>query len=365
MKGGTPDTPEDSFSAYWRWQIGGWGLLFVTRVLAEWRILSLPPLNAIVSEVFLAILLICVTHLIRIYSKRLQWLQLIPRAFLARVFLSGIFLAIFITIAQVAFDLFLQRFEIGLRQTPYASLGPWVLMSFANALALLWLWMGGYFGFVIMRQRQHVVGEDARLRAALRTAELSLLKSQLNPHFLFNALNTVRALIVESPERAQLAVTQLARTLRYSLNSARDEIVDLKTELEIVEDYLGIETLRLAERLTIVKEIAEDTMQARIPIMLLQTLVENAVKHGISQLPGGGTLRVAAHMESNTLVIEVSNDRPLIKSGSVPSDRVGLANASERLRLMVGPSASLTLDLKQAQRASATVRIPQAESTRT
>jgi two-component system sensor histidine kinase AlgZ len=206
-----------------------------------------------------------------------------------------------------------------------------------------------------------VVAEEARLRAALRTAELSLLKSQLNPHFLFNALNTVRALIVESPERAQLAVTQLARTLRYSLNSARDEIVDLETELEIVEDYLGIETLRLAERLTIVKDVAANTLQSRIPIMLLQTLVENAVKHGISQLPEGGTLRMAAHMDGNTLVIEVSNDRPFIKSGSIPSDRVGLANASERLRLMVGPSASLALDLKQAQRARATVRIPQSE----
>jgi hypothetical protein len=355
------DPSDYNAGAYWRWQIGGWGLLFVTRVLAEWRILSLPPLNAVVGETFLAVLLICATHLVRVYAKRLQWLQLIPRALVARIFLSGIFFAIFITIAQLAFDVLLQRFEMGLRTTAYESLGPWALISFVNALGLLWLWMGGYFGFVIMRQRQHVVGEDARLRAALRTAELGLLKSQLNPHFLFNALNTVRALIVESPERAQLAVTQLARTLRYSLNSARDEIVDLKTELEIVEDYLGIETLRLAERLTIVKQIAPDALQARIPIMLLQTLVENAVKHGISQLPGGGTLRVAAFMEGNILVIEVSNDRPLIKSGSIPSDRVGLANASERLRLMVGPSASLTLDLKQAQRASAIVRIPQTE----
>jgi LytS/YehU family sensor histidine kinase len=337
-------------------------LLFVSRVLAEWRILSLPPAYVFATEAFLSVLLITLTHLVRLQSKRAQWLQLIPRALIARVFLSGFFLAILITAAQLGFDLALHELQLGPRMTVPNAIGPRALASFANAAGLLWLWMGGYFGLVIMRQRQHVAGEEARLRAALRTAELSLLKSQLNPHFLFNALNTVRALIVESPERAQLAVTQLARTLRYSLNSARDEIVDLETELEIVEDYLGIETLRLAERLTIVKDVAANTMQARIPIMLLQTLVENAVKHGISQLPQGGTLRVAAHMEDSTLVIEVSNDRPLIKSGSVPSDRVGLANASERLRLMVGPSASLTLDLKQAQRARAIVRIPQTEA---
>ncbi len=355
---------EQNATGYWRWQIGGWGLLFISRVLAEWRILSLPALNVVVSEGFLVILLVSLTHLVRLQSKREQWLLLIPRALVARVFLTGFFLAILVTVAQLGFDVVLQEFGIGLRQTTSASIAPWALASFANAMGVLWLWMGGYFGLVIMRQRQQVVAEEARLRAALRTAELSLLKSQLNPHFLFNALNTVRALISESPERAQLAVTQLARTLRYSLNSARDEIVDLETELEIVEDYLGIETLRLAERLTIVKEVAANTLQARIPIMLLQTLVENAVKHGISQLPGGGTLTVAAHMDATTLVIEVSNDRPLIKSGSIPSDRVGLANASERLRLMIGPAASLALDLSHPQKARAIVRIPQSVATR-
>jgi Histidine kinase len=365
MNHSLPDTQEDTSKTYWRWQFGGWGMLFLCRFLAEWRILSWPPLNAIVNEACLALFFLSATHFLRVYSKRKQWIQLIPRALVARVFLGGILLALAITFAQVGLDVLLQEFEFDLRRPARVSLGLWMLTSFANALGLLWLWMSGYFGVVLMRQRQHVAAEDARLRAALRTAELGLLKSQLNPHFLFNALNTVRALIVESPERAQLAVTQLARTLRYSLNSARDEIVELKTELEIVDDYLGIETLRLAERLTIVMEIASDTLQSRIPIMLLQTLVENAVKHGISQLPQGGVLRIAAHMDTNVLIIEVNNDRPLIKSGSIPSDRVGLANASERLRLMVGPSASLALDLSQAQRARATVRIPQSEPVRT
>jgi LytS/YehU family sensor histidine kinase len=233
------------------------------------------------------------------------------------------------------------------------------LSTFVSSVGYLWLWTAGYFGFELIRQRQMVIAEEARLRASLRTAELTLLKSQLNPHFLFNALNTVRALIAESPQRAEKAVTQLARTLRYSLNSSRDELVSLSHELEIVDDYLGIEELRLAERLTVAMDIAHEALQAQIPIMLLQTLVENAVKHGISQLPQGGILRVTARMDSGSLIIEVTNDRPLIKSGSIPSDRVGLANAHERLRLMIGPTATLALDLSAPQTAKATVRIPQ------
>jgi len=356
------DDPDESATDYWRWQIGSWAALFMSQFFVSWRIWSVAPFDAFINNSLLMIAFVGATHALRAYSKHQQWVQLSARALFARLFLSGFVLSTLVTVAHACLDLALSRFDINLRQPSQASFELSTVSIFLNAQVFFYLWIAGYFGISIMRQRQHVVAEEARLRAALRTAELGLLKSQLNPHFLFNALNTVRALISESPERAQLAVTQLARTLRYSLNSARDEIVDLETELEIVEDYLGIETLRLAERLTIVKEIAPNTLQARIPIMLLQTLVENAVKHGISQLPAGGTLTVAAHMDSNILVIEVANDRPLIKSGSIPSDRVGLANASERLRLMIGPAASLALDLSHAQRAKATVRIPQAET---
>jgi LytS/YehU family sensor histidine kinase len=352
--------PENASGPYWLWQLGYWGVLFVIQFLILWRMNAAAPVNALILIGTLTIELFVASHWLRAYSNRKSWLTLPPRALVLRLVLAGALLAAFITALDAALVIYLRNEGfVLLPQTLRDSLMLTWLSTFVSAVGYLWLWTAGYFGFEIIRQRQRVIAEEARLRASLRTAELNLLKSQLNPHFLFNALNTVRALIAESPQRAEKAVTQLARTIRYSLNSSRDELVTLANELEIVDDYLGIEELRLAERLTLTRDIAAEALRANIPIMLLQTLVENAVKHGISQLPQGGTLHISARMDADTLIIEVTNDRPLIKMGSVPSDRVGLANAHERLRLMIGPTATLALDLSAPQSAKATVRIPQ------
>jgi sensor histidine kinase YesM len=343
---------------YWLCQIAGWGVTVGFNGWANWRVTSIPLNASVANAITQMVLYIGATHALRAYSKKHHWTLLGARTLLMMLLMSSVVLAIAVVAANVSIDAVLSSFGLEFLP-PRTTLGLSVALLFAQAQLFLLLWMAFYFSFALLQQRQTASGEEARLRASLRTAELSLLKSQLNPHFLFNALNTVRALISESPQRAELAVTQLARTLRYALNSSRDELVSVQNELTIVEDYLGIETLRMAERLKIVKEIAANSSAAQIPIMLLQTLVENAVKHGISQLPQGGLLKIATKMEDGTLVIEVQNDRPLIKSTSIPSDRVGLANANERLRLMIGPGASLKLDLSHPERAIATVRIPQ------
>jgi hypothetical protein len=353
---------EDTTRVYWLCQIGGWGAFCGFQAWTAVRTQQIPLAIALADYGIFMALMIAATHWLRRYSKRHRWTLLPMPELIKHILLSGFLLSIAVIAVGVSIGALLRLFGINLTlavdQPRLLAIG----VAAINTQVFMLFWLALYFGFSVIRQRQNTRAEEARLRASLRTAELNLLKSQLNPHFLFNALNTVRALINESPQRAELAVTQLARTLRYSLNSARDELVSLENELAIVSDYLGIETLRLAERLSIVKDIAADTLHAQLPIMLLQTLVENAVKHGISQLPRGGTLRIAAHMEAAVLVIEVINDRPLVKSGSIPSDRVGLSNASERLRLMIGPTATLALDLSQPQIARATVRIPQPTS---
>jgi hypothetical protein len=347
-----PEIP-DSERGYWAAQAAGWGLLFLVQ-LFDARFANWPWERALVELAICTVLLVLATHVVRNYAHRQDWTAKGIKFVIGRCVAASIAIAVLVVAALAPWEIVFY----GDRRLFSTWNGA---MLAINLAVVLLVWHALYFSAVLLRQHRNAGAEEARLRAALRTAELSLLKSQLNPHFLFNALNTVRALIAESPDRAELAVTQLARTLRYSLNSSRDELVTLEHELGIVRDYLGIETLRLAERLTIVQHVDAEALRAEIPIMLLQTLVENAVKHGISQLPGGGTLRISAHMEGRILVIEVSNDRPLVKMGSIPSDRVGLANANERLRLMIGPSATLKLNLEHPERAVATVRIPQLE----
>jgi two-component system sensor histidine kinase AlgZ len=193
---------------------------------------------------------------------------------------------------------------------------------------------------------------------SLQQAELRLLKSQLNPHFLFNALNTVRSLIAYDPSRAQDAVTRLASTLRYTLNSSQDELVTLSQELEIVKDYLELESMRFEERLTVEIDVPAEAREVCIPVMLLQAVVENAIKHGIAELPLGGTLGIRAVLRDDALLITVENPTPPTLSRAAHKG-VGLRNSAERLRLLFGTRAGLELDLSHPDLAITLIRIPQ------
>ena len=235
------------------------------------------------------------------------------------------------------------------------------LILVLNVTALFIVWAVLYLTITALRDQRSAALRQSELARALQFAELRLLKSQLNPHFLFNSLNSVRALIADDPAGAQKAVTQLARTLRYTLTAGREELVTLARELEIVEDYLALESLRFGERLRIERDLAPEAMAVRVPVMLLQTVVENAIKHGIAELPAGGNLRIVAALRSGTLHIDVENTRPEKTASVVRSEGegVGLDNAAERLRLLFGAQANLDLDLSRVEVAVARIRIPE------
>ncbi|MEW6734448.1 MAG: histidine kinase, partial [Acidobacteriota bacterium] len=180
-----------------------------------------------------------------------------------------------------------------------------------------------------------------QLEATVKEAELRALKSQLNPHFLFNCLNSIRALVIEEPNRAQDGVTKLASILRYCLQSGEIETATLRSELRFVEDYIDLEAIRFEDRLAVHMQIAPDTLDQQIPPMTLQILVENGIKHGIAKSPTGGELTVSAWMQETDLHIQVCNTGSLATGES--STRLGVKNASERLKLIFGEAASLSI----------------------
>jgi LytS/YehU family sensor histidine kinase len=232
-----------------------------------------------------------------------------------------------------------------------------IALEIVNWTAVFIAWLVIYFTALAVREHRSAQLKQSELARALQLAELRLLKSQLNPHFLFNALNTVRSLIADNPARAQDAVTRLAKTLRYTLTSPQDELVTLSQELDIVADYLELESMRFEERLRIELHVPDDAAGVQIPVMLLQTLVENAIKHGIAQLPSGGLVRVSATVQSEMLVLEVENPRPPARVRT-SQEGVGLQNARDRLRLLFGARARLDLDLSQPSVTTARLRIP-------
>jgi LytS/YehU family sensor histidine kinase len=163
--------------------------------------------------------------------------------------------------------------------------------------------------------------------------------------------------VAYDPARARDAITRLADLLRYTLSSSEEELVTLAQELAIVNDYLELESLRFDERLRVKRDIPAAITRHRIPVMLLQTVVENAIKHGIAELPEGGELGIHAATEGDALTLTVSNPRPPATTGEA-AEGIGLKNAAERLKLLFGARGTLDLDLHDPHLAVVRIRVP-------
>jgi LytS/YehU family sensor histidine kinase len=253
---------------------------------------------------------------------------------------------------------------VGLPGNPKYSFALLFMFSCLNGTGLMIGWLCLYFFYHIFEQLNRLQVEQLRLAASVKEAELRALKSQVNPHFLFNSLNSLRALIDEDAPRAREAVTRLANMLRYSLQSGQLETVSLEEELRTVEDYLALEQIRHEGRLRVRWDVADSARAQSVPPMLLQTLVENAVKYGISTRREGGEVVISARIEQRVLEISVSNPGDLATAGNAASLKagsstgVGLRNASERLKLLYGDQATLRLVAEPAGCVTAGVSIP-------
>ena len=176
-----------------------------------------------------------------------------------------------------------------------------------------------------------------QLESQLATARLQTLKNQLQPHFLFNTMHSISALMLTDVQAADRMICQLSDLSRISLEAAGTQITTLKRELEFVNCYLEIEKVRFEERLKVVYEIAPETLDAEIPHLLLQPIVDNAVKHGISKLPEGGQITIKSARRDGKLEIEITNARPTAQwLQSNGADGIGLRVTRERLESLYG-----------------------------
>jgi signal transduction histidine kinase len=183
--------------------------------------------------------------------------------------------------------------------------------------------------------------QAARLQAQLSEARLAALSSQLNPHFLFNALNSIAELVHRDADEADGMIVGLSALLRNSLESASSQQVPLDEELRLLGHYLDIEKIRLGERLQVEWEVETQARAALVPPMLLQPLVENSVRHGIGRRLGAGTIRVCARREDGSLRLEVHDDGAGQSAGG--GFGIGLATTRQRLQELYGGEASLAL----------------------
>jgi len=210
----------------------------------------------------------------------------------------------------------------------------WWDIIFTFILIALWLLLYMVWHY-LERNRKDIV-DRLNLEKTVKDLELKTIKSHINPHFIFNSLNSIRALVEENPKRARTAITELSNILRSSLQVEKMETVPLQKELDIVKDYLALEQMRFEERLKVEMDIDEDTLGQPVPPMMLQTLVENAIKHGISKRINGGVIKIISRFADNNFELIVQNTGNL---DGQSNEGFGFKSTRDRLKFLFNGKA--------------------------
>ena len=234
--------------------------------------------------------------------------------------------------------------------------------SYYGAITTMLTWSALYFAIKSYRIFQEVREGALKSAAMAHEAQLKMLRYQLNPHFLFNTLNAISTLILEkNTELANRMVTKLSSFLRYSLDNDPMQKITLEQELQALQLYLDIEKVRFEERLSLEVNIEETAKEALIPSLLLQPLIENAIKYGIARAEGGGHLKISAKVFAGELLMEVSDDGPgcELVDNSIPDAKgVGLRNTRERLATLYGSEHSIKLSQTDPHGLTICIRMP-------
>lgn len=345
-------------AVYWACQMSGWGAHFVISTIAAQSFARITP-RIVWFYLFLSVCGLLLTHGLRALVRGQRWIDLPIRRLLPRVISANLLMAFAMVGLGFAYSALIAplRLSAGVEQSNTARAAAIVFFIF-NDFTVFTLWTVIYFGVGYVERAQQAERERYAARTAIAEAELRGLKRQLNPHFLFNALNSLRALIVEDPSRSQSAVTQLAGILRYHLTSGERSLVRLEEELATVQQYLALELMRFEDRLSVTTETDERAKDCLLPPLALQTLVENAIKYGPSQSASAGRIALRVTMNSGRLVVVVGNTGTLNGNGAQTSTGLGLANLRTRLALLFGDEASLELAQSSVSWVEARLTLP-------
>jgi len=321
------DIKSTQSNAFWWCQIVGWGLfaLFNFAVRSPY---SQSVLGEFANSLSLFIGFVVSTSLLRRYYQR--FLRSDNTLWnLVQIFLASTVSAILTELIVAALVLPNYQWLFG---EPLTNAWQQMLFSMPNLIFFTLLWSAVYV--IVRRQRQLRQSKEQaeQLVTSLKAAQLDVLMNQLNPHFVFNAINNIRALILEDKHKARDCLADLSEVMRVTMQVKQDKVWTFEQELQLVDSYLSLNKLQFEERLQIIKQIDDATLNQAFPCMMLQLLVENAIKHGINQRRDGGEIKLVAAIENGNFTLKVSN--PGVIDHTQVGTGVGITNIQERLQLL-------------------------------
>lgn len=234
----------------------------------------------------------------------------------------------------------------------------YVQSRFNVSFLLYWAVIGTWYATAYSRRWRQSELEASRLEARLAQVQLDALRAQVHPHFLFNTLHAISSLVARDPEGARHMLARLGDMLRLTLEREAVQEIPLRDELEYVEVYLDIEQTRFGDRLRVDFDVDPSVLNARVPNLILQPLVENAIRHGIARLEGPGRLGLSVRGDDGVLSFRIENDAPPGALESPRSGGLGLRNARDRLERLYGDGQRLDLQRRKDGGVVATLEVP-------
>ncbi len=348
---------------YWLFQGLGWGLfislhLFFNLTLRKIETADERELFFSKFGLFVAIGIV-LTHMIRICIISMNLLQ---KKIEAQIFQFTL-LAMVFSFGGSLVDVYVRK-EMGLEFLSKAegdmltkkNLATLALNNSIGFFVYYIIWSAIYFMYHYISKSRKQQLDALKMETLIKELELKTIKAHINPHFIFNSLNSIRALVDENPQRARKAVTELSNILRSSMKADKMETVPLERELSIVKDYLALEHMRFEDRLKVEYEIDDETLSQPVPPMMLQTLVENAIKHGISKQINGGVVKITSDFKGDFHELIVQNTGQL--NGSYNAEGFGLSSTNNRLSLLYGDEAQFKIRQINGSLVEARVLIP-------
>ncbi|MBS1748773.1 MAG: histidine kinase [Bacteroidetes bacterium] len=326
-------------SRYWWCQVCGWGGLSLMNIFFEYSYGDGVSAQFFGRLVIVLALGVPITHTMRSIIVNRNWLNLPFEKMILRLFIMLVTASFIYSFLSLRLFEWLNLSELSAnRKKPFFDR---VVFKFFDSFVVLMVWVLIYYIYHYFQKNKKQEVDTFRLQSLVKELELKTIKSHINPHFIFNSLNSIRALVDENPERARQAITELSNILRSSMQTEKMETVPLEQELNIVKDYLALEQMRFEERLKVRFDIDEDTLDQPIPPMLIQTLAENAIKHGISKQVNGGIVSIISDFVDEHHEIIIRNSGKL--NGSAAYRGFGLQSTQDRLNLLFGEKATFTI----------------------
>ncbi|RIV46783.1 sensor histidine kinase [Flagellimonas pelagia] len=326
---------------FWALQLLGWGFVNSLAAFIPKNISIELVTYSVVVGIFIGIFS---TSLLRFYLKRNINFESFGTKDLVKILVSFVLTSALYGVLNLFFGYLYLKFGPSLTESElYLFKGYdnfWIQV--VNSVFLVGAWTVTYLVIKLLLKLNQDRIERLELNTNLKQAQLNTLKGQINPHFMFNSLNNIRGLMLEDVNRSREMLTKLSEILRYSLTKNNVNDIPVREELEVVDNYIDLSKIQFEDRLEFIKRVDPDTLDLKIPPMVIQLLIENAAKHGIANLKKGGRIVLSIQRIDDELLIEVRNTGKL--NISKDSTQLGLQNIKQRLKLLYADKASFTLE---------------------